>query len=85
MNRPVLCANWPTDQQTKKALRFGEGFTWTCPNGCGLVLVLTQRLFETRSRPPSTPTCKLPPSPRPSNNHSPRSLSGVQMITCSTR
>jgi CubicO group peptidase (beta-lactamase class C family) len=49
------------------------------------VIVLTQRLFETRSRPPSTPTCKLPPSPRPSNNHSPRSLSGVQMITCSTR
>lgn len=42
-DRPApLCANWPTDRQTKKARRrFGEGFTWTCPS-CGLVLVLRQ-------------------------------------------
>ena len=32
------------------------------------VIVLTQRLFETRRRPRYTPTCKLPRSPRPSNN-----------------
>jgi hypothetical protein len=37
----VLCACWPSHQQTKRARRFGEGFTWTCPS-CGLVLVLEQ-------------------------------------------
>lgn len=37
----LLCANWPTERQTAKARRFGEGFTWTCPT-CGLVLIMEQ-------------------------------------------
>jgi len=42
--RPApLCATEPTDLQTERARRrFGEGFTWTCPNGCGQQLVLRQ-------------------------------------------
>lgn len=38
---PLRCMNWPTDDQTKRARKFGEGFTWTCPE-CGEVLVLAQ-------------------------------------------
>lgn len=37
----LRCTLWPTDKQEKRARKFGEGFTWTCPE-CGQVLVLAQ-------------------------------------------
>lgn len=37
----LKCQGYPTDKQTKKARRFGEGFTWTCVS-CKRQFVLTQ-------------------------------------------
>ncbi len=37
----LMCQNLPTDRQTRKAKRFGEGFVWKCPL-CGDVFVMTQ-------------------------------------------
>lgn len=37
----LQCSYYPDDKQTKKAKKFGIGFTWTCPR-CGQQLALQQ-------------------------------------------
>lgn len=40
-NLGLQCNTYPSDSQTRKAKRFGEGFTWTCPD-CFKRFVLKQ-------------------------------------------